>query len=92
MTNVAKSAKQRKKAAKAQRKQEALNAGREKIPNIPIEEQSIDLFQKPGTQDSSEDMIKSNAEAGEARLEITKAMRTKRRGSIKEANFLKSMS
>lgn len=47
-------------------------------PKVPLHEQSIDL---PGGE-----------EAGQARGDLTKSMRVKRRRDIKEANFLKSMT
>jgi large subunit ribosomal protein L54 len=53
-------------------------------PKIPIYEQTIDL---PAGNGSLEGAV----EAAGARSELTKAMRDKRRASIKEANFLKAM-
>lgn len=47
-------------------------------------EQSVDLLKGDGT-------MVGNREAGEARQELTKAMRDHRRSKIKEANFLKEM-
>lgn len=53
-------------------------------PKIPIYEQSIDLPAGDGT-------VRGAIEAGEARQDLTKAMRDKRRAKIKEDNFLKAM-
>jgi large subunit ribosomal protein L54 len=82
-TITAKSKKQRQKAAKALRKQAALNP-EALAPKIPIYEQSVDLPAGDGT-------VEGAVEAGEARGELNKAMREKRRKSIKEDNFLRSM-
>jgi large subunit ribosomal protein L54 len=80
---TAKSKKQRRLAAKKLRKQQLLNP-EAFVPKIPIYEQSIDLPSGDGT-------VKGAVEAAEAREDLTKAMRNKRRASIKEANFLKEM-
>jgi large subunit ribosomal protein L54 len=53
-------------------------------PKVPIYEQTIDL---PGGDGS----LAGAVEAAGAREELTKAMRNKRRATIKEANFLKAM-
>lgn len=53
-------------------------------PKVPVYEQSIDLPAGDGS-------VASNLEADQAREDLTKAMRTKRRKQIKEANFLKAM-
>jgi len=78
-----KSAKTRRKAAKALRKQNLLDPDR-MAPKIPIYEQSIDL---PGGDGSPTGAVKAEA----ARDELTKAMRGKRRSAIKEDNFLRAM-
>jgi len=83
MIFVAKSKKQRQRAAKALRKQ-ALQNPESLAPKIPLYEQSIDLPSGDGT-------LQGAIEAGEARQGLTKAMRDKRRSKIKEANFLKAM-
>jgi len=54
------------------------------IPKVPLYEQTIDLPAGDGT-------LAGAVQASEARDELTKAMRNKRRASIKEANFLKAM-
>ena len=54
-------------------------AGKQVEPKVPVEEQSVDL-------------PVGGARAGVARLEITRALRQKRRAGIKEANFLKGVS
>lgn len=54
------------------------------IPKVPIYEQTIDLPAGDGT-------IEGAVKAGEARGELNKAMRDKRRAQIKERNFLKAM-
>ena len=54
------------------------------IPKVPLYEQTIDLPAGDGT-------LSGAVQASEARDELTKAMRNKRRASIKEANFLKAM-
>ncbi|KAF2132929.1 hypothetical protein P153DRAFT_364183 [Dothidotthia symphoricarpi CBS 119687] len=79
-----KSKKQRRVAAKRLRKEQAMNPGM-LIPKVPIYEQTVDL----PTGDGS---LQGAVQAGEARDELTKAMRDKRRATIKEANFLKAMS
>lgn len=76
-----KSKKQRRLAAKRLRKEQMLNPP---VPKIPLYEQTIDLPAGDGSLDG-------NVQAAGARGELTKAMRTKRRGAIKEANFLKAM-
>ena len=53
-------------------------------PKIPVYEQTIDLPAGDGS-------LQGAAQAADAREELTKAMRNKRRASIKEANFLKAM-
>lgn len=80
---VAKSKKQRRLAAKALRKQQLLDP-ESMAPKVPLYEQSVDLPKGDGT-------VASNSKAGEARQELTKAMRENRRSKIKEANFLKEM-
>ena len=55
-----------------------------RIPKVPIYEQTIDLPAGDGT-------LEGAVQAAEAREELKKAMRTKRRAAIKEANFLKAM-
>ena len=88
---TAKSKKQRRIAAKAERK--ALKANPSlafAAPKIPLEKQSIDL---PAATPNSQDASESEAQrvAREAREGLTGAMRKSRRKSIKEGNFLKSM-
>lgn len=84
MLRVAKSKKQRRIAAKALRKQQLLNP-ESLVPKVPLYEQTIDLPSGDGSLNAAK-------EAGQARQELTKAMREKRRSKIKEANFLKEMS
>ncbi|KAF9736292.1 hypothetical protein PMIN06_008273 [Paraphaeosphaeria minitans] len=78
-----KSKKQRRLAAKRLRKEQLANPGM-LVPKVPIYEQTIDLPAGDGTVDGA-------VKAGEARGELTKAMRDKRRAAIKERNFLKAM-
>ncbi|KAJ9631664.1 hypothetical protein H2203_000063 [Taxawa tesnikishii (nom. ined.)] len=78
-----KSKKQRRIAAKALRKQQLLNP-EALAPKVPLYEQSIDLPGGDGT-------LAGALDAGEARAELTRAMRTKRRSAIKEDNFLRAM-
>jgi large subunit ribosomal protein L54 len=54
------------------------------VPKVPIYEQTVDLPRGDGS-------LKGAVEAAEAREELTKAMRDKRRAGIKEKNFLKAM-
>jgi large subunit ribosomal protein L54 len=54
------------------------------IPKVPIYEQTIDLPAGDGS-------LQGAVQAADAREELTKAMRNKRRATIKEANFLKAM-
>ena len=79
----AKSKKQRRRAAKALRKQQLLHPELLQ-PKVPLYEQSIDLPSGDGT-------LQGARQAGEARGELTKSMREKRRAKIKEDNFLKAM-
>ncbi|TKX25596.1 hypothetical protein C1H76_2246 [Elsinoe australis] len=89
----AKSAKQRRVAAKALRKREAALAasGESLAPPVPLNEQSIDLpaGDSVGTHEKA---VQINMQASEARHDVTRALRQKRRAKIKEMNFLKSMS
>lgn len=78
-----KSKKQRRVAAKRLRKEQALNPEM-LVPKVPIYEQTIDLPAGDGS-------VAGAVVAQEAREELTKAMRNKRRATIKEANFLKAM-
>ncbi|KAF2716359.1 hypothetical protein K431DRAFT_279086 [Polychaeton citri CBS 116435] len=78
-----KSKKQRRAAAKALRKQQALNP-ESLAPKVPLNEQTIDLVSGDGTVQGAKD-------AGYARGELTDFMRDMRRKKIKEANFLKAM-
>jgi large subunit ribosomal protein L54 len=70
-----------KKAAKKAAKKALLNECEVKVP---LHEQTIDLYAGDGTDSGS-------LEAQKARRELTKAMRAKRRASIKEDNFLRLM-
>lgn len=54
------------------------------VPKVPLYEQTIDLPASDGT-------LEGAVQAADARGELTKAMRNKRRATIKEANFLKAM-
>ena len=81
--DAAKSKKQRRKAAKALRKQQLLHPEMLQ-PKVPIYEQSIDLPSGDGT-------VLGARQAGDARGELTKRMREKRRAKVKEDNFLKGM-
>ncbi|KAF2830968.1 hypothetical protein CC86DRAFT_366468 [Ophiobolus disseminans] len=78
-----KSKKQRRVAAKRLRKEQAMNPEM-LVPKVPIYEQTIDLPVGDGS-------LQAAVKAAEAREELTKAMRNKRRATIKEANFLKAM-
>ena len=53
-------------------------------PKIPLYEQSVDLPSGDGTLEGAK-------AAGEAREELTRSMRERRRRKIKEDNFLKAM-
>lgn len=75
-----KSKNKRAKAKKAM-KERALQEVSQKVP---LYEQTIDLPGGDGTEEG-------NLEAARARQELTKAMREKRRATIKEANFLRTM-
>lgn len=76
---AAKSKKQRRKAAKALRRQQLL--GQDQEEQIPLFEQSVDLA--GGENDTGR--------AQEAREELTGSMRKERRRKIKEDNFLRAM-
>jgi large subunit ribosomal protein L54 len=54
------------------------------VPKVPLYEQTIDLPAGDGS-------LASAVQAADARDELTKAMRNKRRANIKEKNFLKAM-
>ena len=80
---TAKSKKQRRLAAKAERARlTGLNASNA-FAQVPLEEQSIDL--PAGTS------IEEGVKALEAREELNAAMRKARRKKIKENNFLRGM-
>ncbi|KAF2397571.1 hypothetical protein EJ06DRAFT_584491 [Trichodelitschia bisporula] len=79
-----KSKTKRAKALKLARKQ-GLLGDEVADTKVPIYEQSIDLPTGDGT-------LEATIEAEQARKELTKAMRTKRRSEIKEKNFLKTMA
>ncbi|KAF2270621.1 hypothetical protein CC78DRAFT_528376 [Lojkania enalia] len=78
-----KSKKQRRAAAKRLRKEQLANPDL-LVPKVPLYEQTIDLPAGDGT-------LQGAVKAAEARDELTKALRNKRRAKIKEANFLKAM-
>ncbi|KAF1975330.1 hypothetical protein BU23DRAFT_503963 [Bimuria novae-zelandiae CBS 107.79] len=78
-----KSKKQRRLAAKRLRKEQLANPEM-LVPKVPLYEQTIDL---PAGDETIEGAVK----ARQARSELTKAMRYKRRAQIKERNFLKAM-
>ena len=80
-----KSKKQRRRAAKALRKQQLLNP-EALAPKVPLYEQSIDL--PSGDVNGS---FEGNVDAEDARGQLTRSMRQQRRAKIKEANFLKAM-
>lgn len=80
----AKSKKQRRVAAKRLRKLAALHP-EGLAPKIPLEQQSIDLPR------NEEGTVEGALAAGEARDEITRRLRMKRRGEIKTSNYLKGM-
>ncbi|KAH8733111.1 mitochondrial ribosomal protein L37-domain-containing protein [Phaeosphaeriaceae sp. PMI808] len=78
-----KSKKQRRLAAKRLRREQAMNP-ESLVPKVPVYKQTIDLPAGDGS-------VQSAVEAAEARDGLTKAMRSNRRATIKEANFLKAM-
>ncbi len=86
---TAKSKKERRRAAKQQRKLEAklLASGDLSAlqPKIPLTQQSIDL---PGNEEGT---IEGALEADSKRGELRAALREERRKAIKTANYLKSM-
>jgi large subunit ribosomal protein L54 len=76
--------KSKSKRAKAKKALKNKAAQGEVFEKVPLYEQTIDL--------PSGDRTEAGAlEAARARQELTKAMREKRRASIKEANFLRTM-
>lgn len=79
----AKSKKQRRIAAKRLRAEQLQNPDAF-AKKVPIYEQTVDLPAGDGT-------LEGNVKAAEARGELTKALRDKRRAGIKEKNFLKAM-
>ncbi|KAI9744575.1 MAG: hypothetical protein M1818_002104 [Claussenomyces sp. TS43310] len=86
-TSIAKSKKQRRIAAKRQRKLEAqllATEGADALaPKVPMQRQTIDL---PRNEEGS---ISGALDAVTKREELRKAMRGERRAKIKESNFLK---
>ena len=91
IATTAKSKKQRRIAAKAERKALKADPSRGNAgPKIPLDQQSIDLpAATPNAQDTSES--EGQKTAREAREGLTEVMRKSRRKRIKEGNFLKSM-
>ena len=88
---TAKSKKQRRIAAKAERKALKSNPNLAfAAPKIPLDQQSIDL---PAATPSAQDTSESGAQkaAREAREGLTEVMRKSRRQRIKDTNFLKAM-
>lgn len=83
---IAKSKKQRQKAAKAMRKLEKQRLLHPELlePKVPLYEQSIDLPFGDGS-------VEGARVADKARDDLTKSMREKRRAKIKEDNFLRTM-
>lgn len=81
---IAKSKKERRQAAKRLRKLAASNP-EQLAPKVPLVERSIDLPSNP------EHSIQGAMEALDARQELTRALRAKRRAGIKQKNFLKGM-
>ncbi len=61
------------------------------MPEVPIHEQSIDLPAVRGGYRGRELDVEGGQRAREAREELTRSLRGKRRKGIKEANFLKGM-
>jgi large subunit ribosomal protein L54 len=86
---TAKSAKQRKLAAKKQKALEARLLAEGNLealaPKVPLQQQSINL---PGRENAS---VQENIEAAAKREELRRAMRKERKAKIKEDNYLKSM-
>lgn len=86
---VAKSKKQRRLAAKQQRKLEArlLASGDVEAlaPKVPLQHQTIDL---PSNEEGT---VEGALVAVQKREELRKVMRAERRAKIKERNFLKGM-
>ncbi|GAB7357270.1 hypothetical protein MBLNU459_g8242t1 [Dothideomycetes sp. NU459] len=78
-----KSKKQRRRAAKALRKQQLLNPDA-LAPKVPLHHQTIDLPRGDGSLEGALD-------AAQSRAALTKSLRQNRRANIKEANFLKAM-
>jgi large subunit ribosomal protein L54 len=77
----AKSKKNKKKGRRGAGEQDEVDEG----PQVPLDQQSIDLPSNP--QNSVDGALQAVA----ARDELTHAMRVRRRGSIKESNFLQGM-
>ncbi len=71
---------------KAARKLASMSGVESARQTVPLAEQSVDLPSNP-RQD-----LEGAMQAANARDELTKALRVRRRGSIKEANFLKGMN
>jgi large subunit ribosomal protein L54 len=76
--------KSKKTRAKAKKALKAKGTQEEVFEKVPLYEQTIDLPSGNGTEEGA-------LEAAGARQELTKAMRNKRRATIKEANFLRTM-
>ncbi|KAI4191019.1 MAG: hypothetical protein L6R41_000408 [Letrouitia leprolyta] len=87
-----KSAKQRRIAARAARRSASTTSTVEvQAPPVPLHEQSIDLPSAPQNRFGREVDMEAAVKAREAREELTASLRAKRRKSIKEDNFLRSM-
>lgn len=88
---TAKSAKQRRIAARVARRSASTSTPESQAPPVPLHEQSIDLPSAPQNRFGRDVDVQAGVRAQEAREELTASMREKRRKSIKEANFLRGM-
>ncbi|KAI4129186.1 MAG: hypothetical protein LQ341_006591, partial [Variospora aurantia] len=88
---TAKSAKQRRIAARLARRSASTSMPQSRAPPVPIHEQSVDLPSAPQNRFGRSVDVPAGEQAREAREALTSSLRQKRRKSIKEGNFLRGM-
>lgn len=88
---TAKSAKQRRIAARLARRSASASSPESRAPPVPLHQQSVDLPSAPQNRFGRVVDVQAAEKAREAREELTASLRQKRRKSIKEGNFLRGM-
>lgn len=89
--STAKSAKQRRIAARLARRSASRSPPESQAPPVPIHEQSVDLPSAPQNRLGRNVDVPAGEEARRVREDLTSRLREKRRKSIKEGNFLRGM-